>query len=77
MADIFACWFSSSLTEKKENLQTKPPGNTSHLAFLTLEPANIVPSIFVPFPIPTTAKREEEMLLQNSPAAPFFNTIQY
>lgn len=49
---------------KKENKQIKPPTNTSHLAHLTLEPANIVFSIFVPFPIPTTAKTEGEMPLQ-------------
>lgn len=55
----------AALHWKKTNKQTKNLTNTSYLAFLTLEPANIVLSIFVPFPIPTTAKTEEEMPLQN------------
>jgi len=58
-------YVDAALHWKKKRKQIKSPTNVSHLALLTLEPANIVLSIFVPLPIPTTAKTEGEMPLQN------------
>lgn len=55
-------YVGAALHGKKEQAKTT---NTRHLVFLTLEPANIVFSSFVPFPMPTTAKTEREVLLQN------------
>lgn len=55
-------YVGAALQGKKR--QAKPT-NTRHQVFLTLEPANIVFSSFVPFPMPTTAKTEREVPLQN------------
>lgn len=52
-------YVGAALPWKKNRNQSKQTStNTGHSAFLTLEPANIVFSSFVPFPIPTTAKTE-------------------
>lgn len=55
-------YVGAALHGKKKQAKTT---NTRHLVFLTLEPANIVFSSFVPFPMPTTAKTEREVPLQN------------
>lgn len=59
-------YVGAALPWKKNRNQSKQTStNTGHSAFLTLEPANIVFSSFVPFPIPTTAKTEREITLLN------------
>lgn len=59
MDETFVHWCTGRKVKRE---QTNTLTNTNHFTLLTLEPVNIVLSIFVPFPIPTTAKTEKTAL---------------